>query len=41
MSLFATILAGLLIISGLMMIFGFWPGALILAGIALLLWLGK
>jgi len=34
-------IAVLLIVAGLMMIFGFWPIALIIAGVALFLWWGS
>ena len=33
------IVALLMIVAGLMLIFGFWPVALILGGIALLVWI--
>jgi hypothetical protein len=32
------IIAALMIVAGLTLIFGFWPVALVLSGIALLLW---
>lgn len=36
--MFVLLIAGLMIVGGLMLLLGFWPVALILGGIALLLW---